>query len=50
MDARELRAKQAPLKARFREQPEAARITLKATGRIDEDVPFSQFDSGKAGQ
>jgi uncharacterized OsmC-like protein len=37
MDARKLRSIQAPLKARFREEPEAARITLKATGRIFED-------------
>ncbi len=37
MDARELRSRQAPLKARFREEPAAARITLKATGRIDDE-------------
>ena len=37
MDARELKTLQTPLKARYREDPDAARITLKATGRIDDD-------------
>ncbi len=37
MDARELKRLQTPLKARYREDPDAARITLKATGRIDDD-------------
>jgi uncharacterized OsmC-like protein len=37
MDARKLRSIQAPLKARLREEPEAANVTLKATGRIFED-------------
>ncbi len=37
MDAKQLRTLQAPLKARFREAPDEARITLKATGRIDDD-------------
>ncbi len=37
MDARELKRLQTPLKAQYREDPDAARITLKATGRIDDD-------------
>jgi uncharacterized OsmC-like protein len=36
MDARELKTLQTPLKARYREDPDAARITLRATGRIDD--------------
>jgi uncharacterized OsmC-like protein len=36
MDATELRKRQAPLKARFRDRPEEARVTLKATGRVDD--------------
>ncbi len=35
MDANELRALQAPIKARYREAPEAARVTSHAEGRID---------------
>ena len=48
MDARELRARQAPLKERFRKEPEAARITLKATGRIDEDDIVCKVDTARA--
>src|SRR5438128_554227 len=35
MDAEKLRAVQAPLKARYREDPAAAQATLRATGRLD---------------
>ncbi len=45
MDARELRSIQAPLKARLREQPDAARITLKATGRIDDEDIVCKVDT-----
>lgn len=39
MDARQLRATQAPLKARYREAPATAQVTLKANGRLgDEDI------------
>ncbi len=34
MDSDELRARQAPLKARYREQPAAARVTLEAHGSL----------------
>ncbi len=48
MDARELRAKQAPIKERFRDEPETARVTLKATGRIDEDDIVCKVDTARA--
>ena len=48
MDARKLRSIQAPLKARFREEPEAARITLRATGRIDDDEIVCRVDTARA--
>ena len=36
MDAAELRAMQAPIKERYKADPDAAVITLKAKGSIDE--------------
>lgn len=36
MDADELRAMQAPIKARYKEDPDAAVITLKAKGTLDD--------------
>ena len=47
MNAEELRGLQAPLKDRYREQPDAALITLKAEGRIGEGVTCS-VQTGKA--
>jgi uncharacterized OsmC-like protein len=47
MKSEELRAIQAPLKTRYREQPEAAFITLKAQGRIGEGVTCN-VQTGKA--
>ena len=38
MQAEELRALQAPLKQRYREQPQAAMITLSAHGNLDEGI------------
>lgn len=38
MNAEEIRALQAPLKERYREQPETARVTLRAEGHIDDGV------------
>ena len=46
MDAEELRGVQAPLKARYRETPAAASITLRAQGRIGEGVTCS-VETGK---
>jgi uncharacterized OsmC-like protein len=43
----ELRALQAPLKERYREQPEAAVVTLSATGELGEGVSCS-VQSGRA--
>ncbi len=48
MDAQKLRSLQTPLKARYRKEPEAARITLKATGRIDDDSITCKVDTGRA--
>ena len=38
MDADELRSLQAPVKAQYRERPETALVTLRAEGRIGENV------------
>jgi uncharacterized OsmC-like protein len=43
----ELRAIQAPLKQRYRDEPEAALVTLTARGRLDEGVSCS-VDTGRA--
>ncbi|MEO8178822.1 MAG: OsmC family protein [Deltaproteobacteria bacterium] len=48
MNSEELRAIQAPLKARYREDPSAALITLKATGRIGEEGVVCSVQTGKA--
>lgn len=47
MDAEQLRALQAPIKQRYREQPESARITLRAEGRLGEGVSCS-VDTARA--
>jgi uncharacterized OsmC-like protein len=47
MEASELKNIQAPLKARYREEPEAALITLRAAGAIGEGVTCS-VDTGRA--
>jgi uncharacterized OsmC-like protein len=47
MDADTLRALQAPLKERYREQPDAAHITLRAHGRLGEGVTCS-VETGRA--
>lgn len=41
MDAAELKALQAPIKARYKDEPETARITLRAEGAIGEGVTCS---------
>ena len=41
MDADSLKAMQAPIKQRYREQPEAAVVTLKAEGAIGENLSCS---------
>ena len=47
MNADELRALQAPLKARYSERPETALITLHAQGRIGEGITC-KLETGKA--
>jgi uncharacterized OsmC-like protein len=47
MDRDELRALQAPLKERYREQPQAATVTLSASGTLGEGVSCS-VQSGRA--
>ena len=47
MNAEDLRAVQAPLKERYRATPEAARITLRAQGRLGEGVSC-RIETGKA--
>lgn len=47
MDANELKERQAPIKERYRQTPEAAIVTLSAEGRIGDGVTCS-VDTGKA--
>jgi uncharacterized OsmC-like protein len=47
MDAEKLKAKQAPLKQKYREHPEAALITLRAEGRVGEGI-VCKLETGKA--
>ena len=47
MNAEELKQLQAPLKARYRDTPQAAVITLKAAGRLGEAITCS-VETGKA--
>jgi uncharacterized OsmC-like protein len=47
VNADDLRSIQAPLKERYRQSPETASITLRAKGRVDEDVTC-KIETGKA--
>ncbi len=47
MNRDELRTRQAPLKQHYREEPESALITLRARGRLDEDVSCN-VETGRA--
>jgi uncharacterized OsmC-like protein len=47
MNAEELRFLQAPLKAQYRERPESALITLRAEGRVGENITC-KIETGKA--
>jgi uncharacterized OsmC-like protein len=47
MTADELRSLQAPLKARYRERPETALVTLRAEGRIGENITC-KIETGKS--
>ena len=48
MNAEQLRAMQAPLKARYREEPEAARVTLRADGTIGSEGITCKVVTGEA--
>lgn len=48
MNAEELRALQTPLKERYRADPGAARITLKARGSLGEESVSCKIETGKA--
>lgn len=48
MDANELRAMQAPLKSRYKETPDAAVITLRATGTLDDASIVCKVETGRA--
>ncbi len=48
MNAGELRDLQAPLKSRYRERPEAAVVTLRATGRLGTETLTCRVETGRA--
>ncbi len=48
MDAAELRAMQAPIKERYRSDPSAAVITLKAKGSVDGEGIACKLETGRA--
>jgi uncharacterized OsmC-like protein len=48
MDANELRALQAPLKQQYRDEPDAARVTLSATGTLDGAAIACRVETGRA--
>ncbi len=48
MNADELRAIQAPLKDRYRAEPQAARITLKASGALNSAAIACKVETGRA--
>ena len=48
MDREQLRAIQRPIKERYREEPEAALITLRASGELDADEVACSVQTGRA--
>ena len=48
MDAAELRAMQAPIKERYKSDADAALITLKAKGRLDDQTIACKVETGRA--
>ncbi len=48
MDAQDLRALQAPLKDKYKESPDAAVVTLKAKGALDDTGIACKVDTGRA--
>lgn len=49
MNAEELRQLQAPLKARYKEDPHAALVTLRAVGRVAQSTISCELETGKPG-
>jgi uncharacterized OsmC-like protein len=49
MNAEQLRAKQAPLKARYKDDPASAVVTLGAKGRVSQESITCTLETGKAG-
>jgi uncharacterized OsmC-like protein len=47
MDSAGLRALQAPLKARYREHPEEAMVTLRARARLDDSAVACKVETGR---
>jgi len=48
MEAAELRALQAPIKERYKQDPKAAVITLKAAGTLDDQAIACKVETGRA--
>ncbi|HEU4681876.1 MAG TPA: OsmC family protein [Gemmatimonadales bacterium] len=48
MDAHDLRALQAPLKQQYRDRPDVAMVTLKASGRLDTPGVSCHVETGRA--
>jgi uncharacterized OsmC-like protein len=48
MDSEQLRSQQAPLKSRYKEEPAAAVVTLKARGRLDDQHIACKVETGQA--
>jgi uncharacterized OsmC-like protein len=48
MDANELRALQAPIKERYRSDPQRAVVTLKAKGTLDDSNVVCKIETGRA--
>ena len=48
MDAADLRALQAPLKSQYKDSPDAARITLRAHGELDDQHIACKVETGRA--
>ena len=48
MDGNELRARQAPIKQRYKDDPNAAVVTLKAKGTLDDNNITCKVESGRA--
>jgi uncharacterized OsmC-like protein len=49
MSAQQLREKQAPLKARYKEDPSSAVVTLRASGRVSQESVSCVLETGKPG-